>query len=109
MDQIRIVLQSSLVEPHSALPGLGYYEGHWEAHVGCHWLYRVHDGPRPSYHVFHTIMASSVAGDKKWEVAWLMMNGAYNWDKYLPWVEDPKDVLVFLEHHFELQANREPH
>jgi hypothetical protein len=54
-------------------------------------------------------MASSVAGDKKWEVAWLMMNGAYNWDKYLPWVEDPKDVLVFLEHHFELQANREPH
>ena len=38
-----------------------------------------------SYELFHAIMASSVAGDKKWEVARLTMNGVYNWDKYLPW------------------------
>jgi hypothetical protein len=24
------------VEPHPALPGMGYYEGHWEVHVGSH-------------------------------------------------------------------------
>jgi hypothetical protein len=60
-----------------------------------------------SYELFHTIMASSVVGDRKWEAARLTMNGAYNWDKYLPWVEDPKDVLAFLEHHFEFQANGE--
>jgi hypothetical protein len=60
-----------------------------------------------SYELFHTIMASGVAGDKKCEAARPTMNGAYSWDKYLPWVEDPKDVLVFLEHHIELQANGE--
>ena len=60
-----------------------------------------------SYELFHTIMASTIPEDKKWEAARLTMNGAYNWDKYLPWVEDPKDVLAFLEHHFELQAKGE--
>lgn len=60
-----------------------------------------------SYELFHTIMASSIPEDLKWEAARLTMNGAYNWDKYLPWVEDPKDVLAFLEHHFELQAKGE--
>jgi hypothetical protein len=60
-----------------------------------------------SYELFHTIMASSIVGDKKWDAARLTMNSAYKWDKYLPWVKDPKDILVFLEHHFELQANGE--
>jgi hypothetical protein len=60
-----------------------------------------------SYELFHTIMASGVAGDKTWEAARLTVNGAYDWDKYLPWVEDPRDVLAFLELHFEIQANGE--
>ena len=60
-----------------------------------------------SYELFHAIMASSVPEDTKWEAARLTMNGAYNWDKYLPWVEEPKDVLAFLEYHFERQAKGE--
>jgi len=31
-----------------------------------------------------------------------MLDGAYNWDKFLPWVEDPSHMLAFLNHHFEL-------
>ena len=32
------------------------------------------------------------------------MYGAYRWDKFLPWVEDPKDILAFLDRHFDLAA-----
>jgi hypothetical protein len=61
-----------------------------------------------SYELFHTIMASSVVGDKKWEAARLTTNGVYNWDKYLPWVEDLKDVLAFLEHHSNIRRMEKP-
>ena len=30
------------------------------------------------------------------------MHNAYKWDKFLPWVEDPKDILTFSDHHFDL-------
>jgi len=30
------------------------------------------------------------------------MHGAYNRDRFLPWVEDPQDIIVFLDHHFDL-------
>lgn len=30
------------------------------------------------------------------------MCSAYKWDKFLPWVEDPRDILTLLDHHFDL-------
>ena len=35
------------------------------------------------------------------------MHGAYKWDAFLPWVEDPDDVMKFLAHHFTIQAKGE--
>ena len=32
----------------------------------------------------------------------LAFHCAYKWDEVLPEVEDPKDILAFLTHHFEL-------
>ena len=40
--------------------------------------------------------------DKKWKASRLAIHAAYKWDKFLPWVEDPDDVLTFLDHHFDL-------
>ena len=39
---------------------------------------------------------------KKWNVFRSTLHGAYKWGKFLPWVEDPKDILTFLDHHFDL-------
>jgi hypothetical protein len=39
--------------------------------------------------------------EKKWEASRLAMHGAYKWDKFLPRVEDPQDILTFLDHHFD--------
>ena len=59
-----------------------------------------------SYSLFRIIMDSPVSPafttKKKWMAARLMMDGAYNWDKFLPWVGDPSHILTFLNHHFEL-------
>ena len=59
-----------------------------------------------SYQLFHDIMRTPVSHaysqEKKWEASRLAMHGAYKWDKFLPWVEDPQDILVFLDHHFDL-------
>jgi hypothetical protein len=59
-----------------------------------------------SYHLFHAVIQAPVSlaysQEKKWEAARLTVHGAYKWDKFLPWVEDPKDILTFLDHHFEL-------
>jgi hypothetical protein len=30
------------------------------------------------------------------------MHGTYKRDRFLPWVEDPRDILAFLDHHFDL-------
>ena len=40
----------------------------------------------------------------KWEAARLTMHGAYKWDKFLLWVEDPQDTLTFLDYHFDLAS-----
>ena len=40
--------------------------------------------------------------EKKWDVSRLTMHGAYKSDKFLPWVEDPQDILTFLDYHFDL-------
>lgn len=59
-----------------------------------------------SYHLFRVIMQApisfSFSQEKKWEAARLAVHGAYKWDKFLPWVDDPQDILVFLDHHFDL-------
>jgi hypothetical protein len=61
---------------------------------------------KKSYHLFHAAMQAPVSlaysQEKKWEAARLTVHGAYKWDGFLPWVEDPKDILTFLDHHFEL-------
>ena len=59
-----------------------------------------------SYCLFRVIMDTPVSlaftTKKKWTAARLMMDGAYNWDKFLPWVGDPSHILTFLNHHFDL-------
>ena len=59
-----------------------------------------------SYHLFHVVMQAPISSahseEKKWQAARLAMHGAYKWDKFLPWVGDPQDILTFLDHHFKL-------
>ena len=59
-----------------------------------------------SYRLFHVIMDTPISlaftAKKKWTAARLMIDSAYNWDRFLPWVEDPSHMLTFLSHHFEL-------
>ena len=62
--------------------------------------------PEKSYELFHVVMQTPVSPaysqEKKWEASRLAMHGAYKWDRFLPWVEDPQDILLFLDHHFDL-------
>ena len=59
-----------------------------------------------SYGLFRVIMDTPISlaftEKKKWIAARLMMDGAYNWDQFLPWVKDPSHILTFLNHHFDL-------
>lgn len=63
-----------------------------------------------SYKLFHLAMQTSVSlvysEEKKWEAARLAMHGAYRWDEDLPFVENPRDILVFLDHHFGLVTRK---
>ena len=60
-----------------------------------------------SYDLFRVILSSSFEEAEIWEAARVAFNGAYKWDSFLPWVEDPDDVIKFLFHHFTMQANGE--
>ena len=60
-----------------------------------------------SYGLFRIILSSSFEEEEIWTAARLAMHGAYKWDKFLPWVEDPGDVIKFLAHHFAIQAKGE--
>jgi len=59
-----------------------------------------------SYHLFRVVMKAPVflaySQEMKWEASRLALHGAYKWDKFLPWVGDPQDILTFLGHHFDL-------
>ena len=59
-----------------------------------------------SRNLFRIVMQAPVSPaypqEKKWDAARLTMHGAYKSDKFLPSVEDPKDILAFLAHHFDL-------
>ena len=62
-----------------------------------------------SYHLFQVVMQASVSHayseEKKWDASRLAMHGAYKSDKFLPSVEDPHNILAFLEHHFDLATS----
>ena len=57
-----------------------------------------------SYRLFHVVMKSSVSDahfqDAKWRAARYAIHGAYKSGEFQPWVEDPNNVLTFLDHHF---------
>ena len=59
-----------------------------------------------SYSLFRVVTQAPVSftysEEKKWGASRLTMNGAFNWDEFLPWVEDPQEILTFLDHHFDL-------
>ena len=57
-----------------------------------------------SYSLFRTILASSLDKEDIWKASRLAVHGAYKWDRFLPWVQDPDDLLKFLAHHFSIQA-----
>ena len=58
-----------------------------------------------SYNLFHIVMQAPVSPgfpqEKKWEASRLTMRTAFRW-QLNPWVEDPHDILTFLDHHFDL-------
>ena len=66
-----------------------------------------------SYHLFHIIMQAPVllaySQEMKWEASRLAIHGAYKSDKFLPCVEDPQDILTFLDHHFDLVTGGRNH
>ena len=64
------------------------------------------DVAQKSYGLFHVVMQAPISlaysREKKWEASRLAIHGAYKWDKFLPWVEDPRDIVTFLGHHLDL-------
>ena len=46
-------------------------------------------------------LSDAYTQEKRWEASRLAMRGAH-WDIFSPWVNDPKDILAFLDHHFNL-------
>ena len=62
-----------------------------------------------SYHLFRTVMCTPVSTThpmEKWEASRLALYGAYK-GGYLPPVDDPQDVLTFLNYHFGLALQDE--
>ena len=58
-----------------------------------------------SYKLFCVIMRTPISSvctqEKKWEGSRLALHGAYKSDQFLPQVEDPRNILDFLEYHFD--------
>ena len=40
--------------------------------------------------------------ERKWNASRLAMHGAYKWNQPFPLVDDPRDLLTFLVHHFDM-------
>ena len=40
--------------------------------------------------------------EKKWEACCLAMCHTFEWDNLIPPLNDPKDILGFLDYHFDL-------
>ena len=64
-----------------------------------------------SYGLFKTIMTSDDLTDQYWKAARLAIHGAFqrSVDDKLPRVEDPTEIIKFLNHHLCLQAAGEDH
>ena len=60
-----------------------------------------------SYALFRTIIVSPFDKEDIWKASRFAVHGAYKWDRFLPWVQDPSDLLKFLSHHLDLQARGE--
>jgi len=56
------------------------------------------------YSLFHAVLSSSFEKEEMWVAARLAGHGAYKWDHFLPWVNDPSDVMKSLLYHFAIQA-----
>jgi len=63
------------------------------------------DVPANSYDLFRVIMQTPVSPafpqEKKWAASRLTVRNAFRWERFA-WVEDPHDILTFLDHHFDL-------
>ena len=47
-------------------------------------------------------LSETYTQEKKWEACRLAMCHTFEWDNLLPSLNDPKDILGFLDHHFDL-------
>jgi len=59
------------------------------------------------YSLFHVVLSSSFEKEDMWAAARLASHGAFKWDRYLPWVNDPDDAMKFLLYHFAIQTKGE--
>ena len=61
--------------------------------------------PTKSYNLFRVVMQAPVSPgfpqEKKWEASRLTMRTAFRWAP-IAWVEEPHDILTFLDHHSDL-------
>lgn len=57
--------------------------------------------------IFNSVMQSTHAEEIKWKAARLALYGAYKWDLYMPWLNDGKGVITFLEHTLESPSAEE--
>jgi len=46
-----------------------------------------------------TSVSVAYSPEKKWEASHLTMHRTCKWDRFLLRVEDPQDILMFLDHH----------
>jgi len=53
------------------------------------------------------MQSAHLAGETKWRAARLALYGTYKWDLYMPWLDDAKDVITFLEHTLEFPSDEE--
>jgi hypothetical protein len=67
--------------------------------------------PDASYELFKTIMTSENLADQDWEAARLAIRGAFEQEVrwLLPIVEEPRDILKFLDYHLGLHGAGEGH
>ena len=67
--------------------------------------------PDASYELFKAIMASDNLTDQEWEAARLAIRGAFerNVEWLLPIMEEPRDILKFLDYHLGLYGAEKYH
>jgi hypothetical protein len=56
------------------------------------------------YNLFRVILSSSFEEEDIWVAARPAIHGMFKWDSFLPWIEDPDEIINFLAHHFAIQV-----